>query len=83
VASRVANGGHNIPPDAINRRYLKSLRNLFRLYMPLAQRTLIFDNSDEKATLVADFQPSSKRILNETLFNRITRQILEVDHEQS
>jgi predicted ABC-type ATPase len=82
VASRVANGGHGIPPDAINRRYLKSLRNLFRLYIPLAQRTIIFDNSDEKATLVAEFQPSSKRILNETLFTRITRQILEADHEQ-
>jgi predicted ABC-type ATPase len=82
VASRVENGGHDIPPDAIARRYLKSLRNLFGLYMPLADRTLIFDNSAENATLIADLQPSSERILNEALFNGIKRQIQEADHEQ-
>jgi len=82
VASRVENGGHDIPADAIARRYLKSLRNLFRLYMPLADRTLIFDNSAEKATLIADLQPSSERILNEALFEEIKRQIQEAHHEQ-
>jgi predicted ABC-type ATPase len=81
VASRVENGGHDIPPDAIARRYLKSLRNLFLLYMPLADRTLIFDNSAEKAMLIADLQPTSERVLNETLFYDIKRQIEEQDHE--
>ena len=82
VASRVENGGHDIPADAIARRYLKSLRNLFQLYMPLADRTLVFDNSAEKATLIADLQPASERILNEALFNAIKQQIQEADHEQ-
>ncbi len=82
VASRVENGGHGIPPDAIARRYLKSLRNLFRIYMPLADRTLIFDNSAETATLIADLQPSSERILDEALFNEMKRQIQEADYER-
>jgi hypothetical protein len=69
------------PWFAIARRYLKSLRNLFRLYMPLANRTLIFDNSAEKPSLIADLQPSSQRILNKALFNGIKRQIQEADHE--
>jgi len=82
VASRVENGGHGIPPDAISRRYIKSLRNLFNLYMPLANRTLIFDNSAEKAKLVADLQPSDARVLDEALFATIRTQIREADHER-
>ena len=33
VADRVANGGHNIPTDVIERRYYLGIRNLFRLFM--------------------------------------------------
>ena len=33
VANRVANGGHNIPIDVIERRYYLGIRNLFRLFM--------------------------------------------------
>ncbi|MDP6523398.1 MAG: zeta toxin family protein [Kiritimatiellia bacterium] len=83
VASRVENGGHDIPPDAIARRYIKSLRNLFSLYMPLADRTLIFDNSAERATLVADLQPAAERVLDEALFSAIRRQIREADYGQT
>ena len=82
VASRVEHGGHNIPPEAIARRYVKSLRNLFRLYIPLADRTLILDNSAEKAVLVADMQSSAEHIFDETLFKGIRQQIREIDHEQ-
>ena len=33
VAERVANGGHNIPLEVINRRYVAGIRNLFNLFM--------------------------------------------------
>lgn len=36
VANRVQQGGHNIPPDTIRRRYAAGLDNLFKLYRPLA-----------------------------------------------
>jgi predicted ABC-type ATPase len=81
VASRVENGGHDIPPEAIERRYLKSLRNLFQLYMPLADRTLIFDNSGEKATLIAEIKEGSERITNGSLYAAIKRQIEESGNE--
>jgi predicted ABC-type ATPase len=81
VASRVENGGHDIPPDAIVRRYIKSLCNLFNLYIPLANRTLIFDNSAEMAKLVADLQPSEEHVLDKALFAAIKRQVQEADHE--
>lgn len=81
VASRVANGGHNIPSDAISRRYMKSLCNLFNLYVPLSDRVLIFDNSCEKASLVANIQRESEKIIDNNIYKVIKRQIEEVNNE--
>lgn len=36
VALRVESGGHEVPQDTIRRRYFRSVRNLFDLYLPLA-----------------------------------------------
>lgn len=82
VASRVENGGHDIPLEAIERRYPKSLRYLFDLYIPLAHRTLIFDNSTEDASLIADLQPSGERIIDRDFYDRIRRQVQQGHHEQ-
>ncbi|WP_413670059.1 zeta toxin family protein [Mucilaginibacter sp. Mucisp86] len=35
VATRVNEGGHNIPIDVIERRYYRRIRNLISLYIPL------------------------------------------------
>ena len=54
VALRVKNGGHNIPEDTIRQRYSQSLKNLFRLYMPLADVWQVYDNERQgPARLVA------------------------------
>ena len=45
VASRVLAGGHFIPTDDVFRRYDPSLRNLFRVYLPLADHWRVYDNS--------------------------------------
>jgi predicted ABC-type ATPase len=45
VQSRVANGGHDIPEDVIKRRYVRSISNLFNLYLPIVTNCYIFDNS--------------------------------------
>ena len=47
VAKRVAAGGHDIPTDAIVRRYQRGLNNLFDLYLPLADRWIVYDNSNQ------------------------------------
>jgi predicted ABC-type ATPase len=38
VALRVRMGGHGIPPDVIERRYARSIRNFRSLYLPLADK---------------------------------------------
>jgi predicted ABC-type ATPase len=45
VAERVRLGGYDVPEPVIRRRYAKGLRNLFNLYMPLADGWQVFDNS--------------------------------------
>ena len=46
VAERVRLGGHDVLETIVRRRYDKGLRNLFRLYLPLADGWQLFDNSD-------------------------------------
>lgn len=45
VAERVQKGGHHIPEDVIRRRYVGGLKNLFSLYLPLADLWEVYDNS--------------------------------------
>ncbi|HWB12765.1 MAG TPA: AAA family ATPase [Pirellulales bacterium] len=45
VAERVRAGGHHVPEPTIRRRYKSGLKNLFRLYLPLADTWQFIDNS--------------------------------------
>jgi len=45
VAQRVSRGGHNIPPDVIERRYSRSLFNLVNLYIPICDYFTVIDNA--------------------------------------
>lgn len=54
VKVRVSEGGHNIPENVIERRYLNGIKNLFEIYMDIVEQTLIFDNSDGKPVLIAE-----------------------------
>ena len=45
VALRVKLGGHNIPKADVERRFQRSLHNLFELYLPLADRWTVLDNA--------------------------------------
>ncbi|WP_397446297.1 zeta toxin family protein [Polaribacter sp. R77954] len=53
VKIRVLEGGHNIPKDVIERRYLKGIYNLFDIYLQIIDGAFIFDNSFGKHKLIA------------------------------
>lgn len=53
VKIRVSEGGHNIEPEVIERRYFKGIKNLFDTYLPIIDGALIFDNSFGKHELIA------------------------------
>jgi len=73
VARRVASGGHSIPEDVIRRRYDRGRRNLVELYLPLCDRWIVYDNSEDSFKAVAqrgeDGQPV---IFSLESWNRIT-----------
>ncbi len=48
VKVRVQEGGHNIPEDVIERRYIKGIKNLFGIYLEIVDESFIFDNSNGK-----------------------------------
>ena len=45
VRIRVSEGGHYIENHVIKRRYLRGIKNLFEIYLPIVDEGLIFDNS--------------------------------------
>ncbi|WP_109829526.1 zeta toxin family protein [Reichenbachiella versicolor] len=52
VETRVEEGGHNIPEDVIERRYKKGIDNLFNLYLPICDYSMVFDNSSSDPVLI-------------------------------
>jgi predicted ABC-type ATPase len=71
VRERVRKGGHDVPAADVRRRFERSLRNLARHYLPLADEWRILDNSGSLARLVADGTPAGTRVLDETIFSAI------------
>ena len=53
VRTRVAEGGHNIEPEVIKRRYTKGIKNLFDLYLSIVDNAFIYDNSKGSYDLIA------------------------------
>lgn len=71
VKKRVEEGGHHIETEVIRRRYTRGLQNLFSIYLPLANETLIFESTtvdvlqiayatDEKLIEVFNFEKWEK-----------------------
>ncbi len=72
VKTRVAEGGHNIEQDIIERRYYKGITNLFDLYLPIVDGAFIFDNSNGKHKLLASKTIDGKlSIIDEAKFNEL------------
>jgi predicted ABC-type ATPase len=72
VKIRVSEGGHNIEPEIIERRYFRGIVNLFDIYLPIVDGALIFDNSLGKHELLAQKTVDGQlTIINELKFNQL------------
>lgn len=56
VANRVRQGGHDVPADKIESRYIRSLANL-PLALPYLSRVFLFDNSGDAMRYLAQWNP--------------------------
>lgn len=73
VRRRVESGGHNIPEDAIYRRYQRGRKNLVELYLPLCERWIVYDNSNPILQIIAERPLNQEPIIYQPqLWNQIT-----------
>ena len=73
VGIRVSEGGHNIDNEVIKRRYVRGIRNLFEIYLPIVDKAIIFDNSFGTPEMVYQKTSGSETILNAIKFNEIKK----------
>ncbi|WP_013321006.1 zeta toxin family protein [Gloeothece verrucosa] len=78
VKRRVVSGGHNIPEEVVRRRYERGRSNLTQLYLPLCDTWIVYDNSGNEPSLIAE-RPFNQQPIIYNL--SIWQQITEVTHE--
>ena len=72
VKIRVSEGGHTIESNVIERRYIKGIKNLFDIYLPIIDGAFIFDNSFGKHELLAQKTVDGQLIIiDENKFNKL------------
>lgn len=71
IKDRVSQGGHDVPVKDIERRFTRSISNFFKLYRPLADKWMLFDNSQKQSKLIAKKDNSHIDIRNHILFAKI------------
>jgi predicted ABC-type ATPase len=67
VKIRVSDGGHSIPEPVITRRYYSGLTNLFKLYLPICDYWMIFDNSAAPSNFIAEGYLNGEIAINDTV----------------
>ena len=71
VRQRVEAGGHNIPSEAIARRYRRTVANFIDIFIPLCDKVMCYDNSMPEPLLVFALEEGNRTIFNESLYQAI------------
>ena len=72
IKERVVEGGHDVPPQDVRRRFHRGMQNLFKLYKPLLNSWTLFDNAGSTPELIAEEKDGKLSIINEDLYGKIT-----------
>lgn len=73
IKSRVAQGGHDVPVRDVLRRFDRSISNFFKLYQPLADSWLLFDNAGIFPRLIAERKNGKVKIVDENSYKNIIK----------
>jgi predicted ABC-type ATPase len=68
IKERVSEGGHNVPAADVRRRFARGISNFFKIYEPLLNSWILFDNSQAKPMLVAKRKNSHMEVFIDSLF---------------
>ncbi|MHC4439096.1 MAG: zeta toxin family protein [Planctomycetota bacterium] len=75
IKSRVAQGGHDVPVRDVLRRFNRSISNFFKLYQPLADSWMLFDNAGLTPILIAESKNGKMKIVDVNSYNSINESI--------
>ena len=75
IKSRVAQGGHDVPVRDVIRRFNRSISNFFKLYRPLADSWMLFDNAGVIPILIAERKNGKVKVIDESLYKNIVKGI--------
>ncbi len=78
VQQRVESGGHDIPADAIARRYPRTIDNFLNVFTPLCDETMCYDNSLPEPWPVFADDKGERTVLDKIRY----QSIVESCHEQ-
>jgi predicted ABC-type ATPase len=73
VHERAKHRGHDIPDDTIYRRFPRIMRNFTKIYIPLCDKVLCYDNSMPEPVIIFKKDSSGLSILNQDIYARIMR----------
>jgi len=74
VAERVAHGGHHIPVSHIERRFPRSLKNLFDEFSSAVDRCVCFMNDGENPVLLFEQSGESRQIRHELYYQQLLKE---------
>jgi predicted ABC-type ATPase len=74
VRQRVLTGGHDVPELDVRRRFIPSLVNFFRRYLPLADEALLFDAASHPPRLIARWAKGQTDVINPQAYEASRRQ---------
>jgi len=75
VRERVMQGGHDIPKEALIRRYNRSILNLMKVYVNLSCKVYCLDNTQNKPNLVFHSKNGKINVSNKLVMQEITNEI--------
>ena len=73
VRERVKHGGHDIPDDTIFRRFPRVVHNLMKIYIPLCDKVVFYNNSGPKPVRFFEQDKNGQEILNKAIYEKILR----------
>ncbi len=74
VAERVAHGGHNIPNADIERRFARSLCNLFNIFSTQVDACRCFMNSNAMPELIFEQQGDMRNVVNPLHYQHLLKE---------
>ena len=71
IKDRVSEGGHHVPAEDVRRRFKRGIQNFFKVYEPMLESWMLFDNSRAKPLLIAKRRNGHCEVIDKELFKKV------------